>query len=202
VRVNNYSWLPDDEKRRFTNRLIEGTGAGVKLVEKNHLFAPYFLAFQKDLIFQAYIDIPVPSFDLGDAFISNSADLVVGFSLKISKGNVVFLPGFKFTDENNRKFIGVLLSIAKKYFGSEVKSPPPDWTSTFTVPGMDVLDEKIIEIEKKISEFETRKSEIEKERSNLNDYKSLLYEQGHVLEIKVWLMLRTSASDESRDESR
>lgn len=188
--VNNYSWLPDDEKRRFTNRLVDGTGTGLSLVEKNHLFAPYFLAFQKDLNFKAYVDISVAAFDLGDAFVANSADLVAGFSCKISKGVVVFLPRFNFNEENNGKFVGVLLQIAKKYFGSEVKSSPPDWVSAFVVPGVDLLDKKINEVDKKILEFESQKSEIEEERSNLNDYKSLLYEQGHVLEKKVVDALR------------
>ncbi|GEM_PF-5480509 len=133
VEVNNYSWIPNDEKRRFTNRLIDGAGTGLNLVEKNHLFAPYFLVFQKEINFKAYIDISISAFDLGDVFAANSADLVVGFSFNISKGIVVFLPRINFNEENSTKFVGVLLQIAKKYFGSEVKSPPPDWTSSFAV---------------------------------------------------------------------
>jgi hypothetical protein len=86
--------------------------------------------------------------------------------------------------------VGVLLQIAKKYFGSDVKTPPPDWTNAFKVPGITVLDEKIREIEKKIIELEMGKAEIEKEYSGLNDYKFLLYEQGHTLERKVLDTLR------------
>jgi len=190
VQINNYSWLPDEGKRRFVNRLISGSGTGLKLDEKNHLFASYFFAFQKDLNFTAYVDISTASFDLGDAFISNSADLVVGFSCKISNGIVVFLPRFSFNEENNKKFVGVLLQIAKKYFGSEAKSLPPDWTDNFTLPGIDVLDKKIRETEKTISEVELQKSEIEKERNDINEYKFLLYEQGHILERKVVDTLR------------
>jgi len=185
IEINNYSWLPDDNRKRFVNRLIQGTGTGLHLVHKSHLFSSYYSAFQKDLSFNAYVDIPIAAFDLGDAFISNSADLVLGFSFNISNGIVVFLPRFKFNEDNNRKFVGVLLQIAKKHFGSDAKTPPPDWVNAFTVPGVNILDEKIRDVEKKISEIEAQKSEIEKERTNLNDYKSLLFEQGHVLEKKV-----------------
>jgi hypothetical protein len=188
--INNYSWLPDEDKRRFTNRLINGSGTGMKLVQKDHLFSSYFSAYQKDLNFTAYIDILFSTFDLGEVFITNSTDLTVGFSLKISNGLVVFIPRFTFNEDNNRKFIGVLLQIAKKYFGSEIKIPPPDWVNAFTVPGAELLDEEIHEIEIKISELDLQKTEILIRRDDLNNFNFLLYEQGDTLQRKVVEALR------------
>lgn len=160
------------------------------LVENNHLFSSYYLAFQKELTFSACVDITPDSFKYGEAFIQNSANRVVGFSAKISNGILVFLPQFNFSDENDKKFVGILLQIAKKHFGTEVKSLPPDWTGTFVIPGVDLLAEKIRGVERKILEFESQKSEIEIKRDNLDDYKSLLYEQGRPLERKVLDTLR------------
>lgn len=190
VQINNYSWLPDDNKKRFINRLVNGTGAGLKLVQKDHLFSSYFYAFQKELTFNAYVDTPSSFFDLGEVFIANSTDLAAGFSLRISNGLVVFLPRFKINEENNKKFLGILVSVAKKYFGSETITPPPNWVNAFEVPGIVNLNEKISEVDKEILELELQKKNIEKQRSDLNDYKFLLYEQGHALERKVLDSLR------------
>lgn len=190
IQISNYSWLPDDNRKRFVNRLIKGTGTGLKLVQKDHLFSPYFSAFQKDLSFDAYVDIQVSSFDLGDVFISNSTDLALGFSFNISNGIVVFLPRFKFSDENNRKFIGVLLQIAKKYFGADAKTPPPDWINSFKIPGTDALQERINEMQFKITDLEEQKSDIVGKINELDEFKFLLYEQGHGLEMKTIDALR------------
>lgn len=188
--INNYSWIPDESKRRFTQRLITGTGTSLKLTRKDHMFSPYFYAFQKELSFHAYLDMPVDDFDLGDVFIANSTDLAVGFTMRVSNGVIAFLPRFKATEENNNKFIGILLGIAKKHFGSETPTNPPDWTESIKIPGVQVLTKGVSDVEAKIQELYAKKQKIEKQINGLNDYKFLLYEQGHALERKVVDSLR------------
>lgn len=187
--LHNYSWLPE-ESSSFVNNLIEGKGSGITLVAKEHPFSAYFHAFKNALTFTAYVNISVQAFDKGEAILSNLASRVVSFSQKISNGAIVFLPDYLFNPENDKKFVGVILDIVTKILGTHAKSVRPEWVRNFTVPGLEELNAKITGIQEQISTFESQKSNIEAQRDNLDDYKFLLYEQGHALQNKVVEALR------------
>lgn len=189
IKIHNYSWLPN-ESTIFINRLVNGKGSGLTLVDKKHLFSPYYHAFRGALNFTAYVDIAASAFDIGEAILSNSADQVVGFSQKISNGTVVFLPDYISNPENDKKFVGVILDIVTKILGTHIKSVPPEWVRNFTVPGLEELNAKISSLQGQISKLELLKTEIEAQRDNIDDYKFLLYEQGHALQNKVVEALR------------
>ena len=189
IKIHNYSWLPDGSTG-FVNRLTDGKGYGLTLVAKKHPFSPYYHAFKGELNFTSYVDINDSAFDIGEAFLSNSAHQVVGFSQKFSNGTVVYLPNYISNPEKDKKFVGVILDIVTKISGTHAKSVPPEWVRNFTVPGLEEINAKISSLQGQISKLELQKTEIEAQRDNLDDYKFLLYEQSHALQNKVVEALR------------
>jgi len=172
------------------DRLTDGKGFGLTLVDKKHPFSTYYHAFKEALNFTAYVDILTSDFNIGEAFLSNLVNQVVGFSHEISRGSVVFLPDYISNPENDKKFVGVILDIVTKILGTHIKSVPPEWVNNFTVPGLEELNAKISSLQGKISNLELLKTEVEAQRDSLDDYKFLLYEQGHALQNKVVEALR------------
>lgn len=184
--LDNYSWISGEALRLFTHRIVDGLGTNLRCVNNKHLFSPYYFALQKELIFSAYVNDLTDNFKYGEPFIVNSANQIAGFTCKVSNGLMVFLPYFNMVEEENaKKFIGVLLQIAKKYFGTNIVTPPPAWTKSFAVPGVKEIQRKIDDIGKEIENLSLMKKEKERGRDDLENYKFLLYEQGHVLESKV-----------------
>ncbi len=88
--IDNYSWIPSANLKTFTHQIINGLGTGSQSIDDKHLFAPYYFAFQKNLVFGAYLDVTPDKFRYGEAFILNSANQVLGFSAKVSNGMIVF----------------------------------------------------------------------------------------------------------------
>jgi hypothetical protein len=179
--ITNYDWF---EKGFGYASIIKGEGRVLKLVDNNNPFAGYYHAFKSDLYFSAYINITSDRFT-GKSFITNQTNHVVGFLEKIRNGFVVFLPNFIRNEENDKKFVGVIKNILKEKFNLIIKTDSPDWINQYVVPGTDKLSEALAGIQIEIKKLESEKLKIETEREDLENFKELLYEQGHILQDKV-----------------
>jgi hypothetical protein len=183
--ADNYGWLPRGMASSLAPKLVSASGSELRLVDQAHPFANYYAAFRKDLRFSAYVDRAWGEFDGGVPFIANATNHVVGFSVNALHGVAVFLPTFVRSEDNDRKFKGVLLDILRDYYQIDIRPPAPDWVADYDVPGVTQRDAQLADLEKAIQNLVSEKARQTATRDNLADFRVLLYEQGHLLQDKV-----------------
>lgn len=160
----------------------KGNSNAISLGNQKSPIASYFNAFKNELEYSAYLDIN-PNYE-DPFFILNRSNRPVAFSIKRENGIIIFLPPPKY-NVDNPKLLGVLIGLAKKFFGSNEITQPPDWVSSFTLNGEESINAKIHELTRNINVLTETKQSAEKELESITKFKALLYEQGPQLEAIV-----------------
>jgi hypothetical protein len=178
---SNYDFLPINGFLGFYLRNGKsGKSNSIKLVDLQNPFANYYKAFKDSLNYHAYLDIISGDKDLKFLLVNNS-HRPVGFTYKIEKGLLVFLPLPNY-NKANEKLVAVLKSCAEPFlFGREI-TPPPEWLSKFQLRGEAEIDSQIEILTSEISKLEQKKVGLEGDKSEIEKYKKLLYEKGIELE--------------------
>jgi hypothetical protein len=180
--IRDYDWLDLDSNAIFTY-LVEAKGTGIKLIDNLHLFNPFYRFLKNEIVYSAYINKTPEEFKkIGDAFITNMTNQVVGFSVNKQNGMIAFLPDFNQNSENNEIFRSVVTRVSKEYFGSTTTTDPPNWIDEYQIPGMNELIIKRMAVQEKINELEEKKLKIDLDIEHKNNFKMLLYETGIALQ--------------------
>lgn len=170
--ITNYSWCPEHDD--FWTEMINGEGDKLILSNSKHWMASFYHAFKDILYYQACLK------SVNNVFVTNGANLAVGFESIYNKGHLVFLPTFKKSPPSD-KLIGVLIQCASKILGEKIATSPPDWVASFKLPGEDQQLTKIADCTTKIMEINQDKEAQEKNLEEIIEFKRLLYEQGNLL---------------------
>lgn len=179
--ITNYDFLPLAQEY-LLRKLKSGTGKSENAISINKsgsLFTPYYHAFKQEITYTAYFDIDGSEDE--NFFLLNRSNKPVGAILPSSDGLIVFIPTIEY-QENHEKFLGVIISEAKKYISKHVITPPPSWIEDFELKGENELNQAVTQIQKQIDELETKKKDQLEKAYNLEKYKALLFEQGPELE--------------------
>ena len=104
--------------------------------------------------------------------------------MQVGEGTLVFLPYPPFAVDSD-KLVSTLARCAKPILTRDMRTPAPDWTADFLVPGEAELFQRIGSVQQNIDELQQGKEELESERQELLDYQGLIYEQGTPLETVV-----------------
>ncbi|MBI4963524.1 MAG: hypothetical protein HY913_09635 [Desulfomonile tiedjei] len=199
-RATNYDWLPQSQfTENLTTALVPGRGYAIDLVEANHPFAAYFRAFQKQLVYEACLTTGAKI--IGEVFLKNKAGNFVGFTWKVHRGRIVFLPrSLEYVDPV--KLINVLVEGARPYLTDNFRTPAPDWTKSFLVPGEAEILASIESVEKERALIEAKLGALTEDKNELAEFRGLLYEQGRSLEEVVLraLNLMGFAADRFRQD--
>jgi len=176
--TTNYSWADfSDSRPLFRN----GTGKSFKIKDEKHPFIPYYRAYKEELEYNVYLDKPAENDKI---FLVNNSDNPVAWTTSEASGSIFFIPPPP-QDCDKKKLIGILLQCLNRLFNTSVKTPEPEWVKNIHLPGEEVIQEHITEIQNQIDTLIKQKESSEIEKNELIKYKSLLYEKGKRLENAV-----------------
>ncbi len=181
ITLTNYSWLDDPWSDYITERLIGGTGHAISLSIPQHPFAPFYYAFRERLTYGAYLEKDLPT-AYSEGFLRNKAGKIVGASMRLTSGMVVFLPYLTTDAMDPKKFVGVLIQCVGRIYANSERTPPPPWIGDYAVPGEEEVTKEIETIEVRIKEESNRMNTAIERLNTLSSFRSLLYEKGKPLE--------------------
>ena len=193
---DNYQWM-------FLNDFRINSVKGTKIQKpSNPLFISYYNAFNKELSYEAVIQIE----GVKPIFKTPSGERMLGCHVKYKNGNLILLPylsydyaNFVEVDKKDKeiwskkpiawgdKLVSILVEIDKNINLTTPGTPPPKWVSekTFLLDKEIKITKDINSIEEKISKLNKKIDEL---RVNLQEekiIKGLLFETGKPLEIAV-----------------
>lgn len=163
-------------------KLKSGIGRSENAISINksgYLFTPFYHAFKEEITYKAYFDIDGSEDE--NFFLLNRSNKPVGAILPSSDGLIVFLPTIE-NQDNHEKFLGVIISEAKKFISKHVITPPPAWVDDFELNGEKELNQIVDQIQEQIDDLEAKKKEHIESVYEVQKFKALLFEQGPELE--------------------
>lgn len=199
---SNYEYLP------FVN-VEYYVATGKTILPQSDLFSELYNQFSDLFSFEMYIKSERISKEI---FTTKNNDRILGGTIQIKDGFVVYLPSINFRDENFLKynkikdeyywtdeairkgkvFINCIVEIDKSLKGGKQKTPKPSWINgevfelSQATHTKDQINKIFKEIEKCNIELENLKAVLEEQES----LKDLLFETGKPLEIAVIKALR------------
>jgi hypothetical protein len=164
--VTNYDFLHP----HFFESIGNGSGDRIS-IDSTEPFSKVISA--SPVFWTAFIRRKVPyPFDEARVFATNGSDAVVGSSVEMGAGHVVFLPNFKSFDET--AFFEACLDYCTRREGT----PTPDWVSSIYLSGQTAVEQGISLLEKEIKTLEGRRDTELAALRKLLEYKKLLFEKG------------------------
>lgn len=181
--ITNYDWLPSyGIPELFPYLISPGSGSTIILKNSSHPISPYYKAFKGKLSYCAYLKImKYKDQDQDTFFMVNKTGNPVGCSFKVRKGLLVFIP-YPPKNVDSNKLVDVLIQCAEPYLTRDFKTPEPEWSKDYNIPGEEEILKIIEKIQKKIEEKKDERNKLESKRESLSTFRYLIYEKGKPLE--------------------
>lgn len=199
---SNYDFLP-------FSFMEYHSATGKNVIPKSDLVNDLFKHFKDLFSYEVYLKSPK---DLKGIFTTKNGDRILGASLKIKDGHVVFLPYFDFKDSKFTKYeeeteeeywadeairlgkilTNSLVSIDKSIKSEKPKTPKPEWIGLeeYALENANETKKYIKKIEREIEKKNNDLIELNKVLEEQESLKGLLYETGKPLELAVLKGLR------------
>ena len=164
--LTNYDFLDPD----FFKSIQNGSGNRVdcnpsdpfsKVIKASSVF---WTAFIGNRLVHPFNDAAV--------FATNGNRAIVGASVEIGSGHVVFLPNFKQLDENS------FFEACFEYRVRREGTPPPNWVSSVYLPGKAIVERDIASVGSTIEGLEQERQQKLAALDTLLRYRKLLFEKG------------------------
>jgi hypothetical protein len=173
--------------------LKDGVGTQWELVRNSKgPSQEYFRGLQGKLCFEAYLEANTAQIAslAGTIFAMNSANYPLAAEFAVDEGRICLVP---IPDSNIPKGqLGMtIVRMVQAHFGGTGEIELPEWAGDIRVPGADVNNLRILELETKKKELEEEVGKLNEERNALLSHKVLLFGSGQaVLERAVRRALR------------
>jgi hypothetical protein len=164
--TTNYDFLDP----RFYEVVHNGTGDRVDCFSSD----PFTKVIKASTVsWTAFIDhkIPYPFLD-PLIFARNGRDAIVGASVPVRSGHIIFLPNFKQLDE------AAFLEACLDYRSRREGTPAPAWVQSVYLPDKHGLQQAIASLELKVEQLQEEVREKRMALGALLGFKKLLYEKG------------------------
>jgi len=191
--VNNYTALP------FSLNVVNSKGSRVKICDAR--FSQLYDAVKDHLEYQVYI--PGKLGTVAFSTLKGTNTLGAAIRLKEKSGNVVLLPYFsleEMTEEHKdgktywtkealkigQQLTQQMIEIDKVLRKSSESTPLPNWASDMPMSNKaTALQEKIDTLDAAIKKKEAEKHKVSEQKQKADAIKSLLYENGSILEAEI-----------------
>lgn len=167
--ISNYDFLHYE----FSGCIRNGTGERLQYVDNAHPFVPVLRSSKVQ--WSAYIEQrPYFPFDNMKVFARNGKTSVVGSTVHIRNGSIVFLPNLVELDETR------FFEACRECRAEREGTPAPPWAKKVFVPGASILTNELSKLTESISQLESRAKQITEELAKVEQHKRLLYEKGKI----------------------
>lgn len=156
-----------------------GEGSQVNLVsEAKGPLTGYFRVLQQNLRFAAYLETGQANVSQADGrvFAVNSVGYPIAFEFNVGAGRLCFVPVPHGVPGD--RVGSAIIRVIETHYGGPTEVDIPSWASEVAVPGANVHDNRITELEEKRGQIDNEISELKNKRTALLDYRRLLFGTG------------------------
>lgn len=179
--LTNYSWMPSFMENYVKSSLISGNEKSIFLSNSSSAMAPYFHILKGEIGYSAYFNEEQWEWEF---FLTNRLGKGVGAMRRDGRGALYLVPRPDNPIDRGRVAAAIIQS-ALRFYGNDIVTPAPEWSSAFIVPGIEEAELQISALQKEIDKIENFRNDAQVKLAVLYDFRKLLYEQGKPLETVV-----------------
>lgn len=190
ISISNYDILPKPLKYSKCY-IINGKGSKIKNYSKEYL-SDIYKTYKDNFRYYAYLsenfekDSEIEKCLFKDFILRNKTDNLVGFAVKINKGNIFFIP-YITNEDNPERMVDVVIKFCRPFLERDFKTPEPEWCNDmqYFLPEEKNLENEIKKLNNRINVLNKEVNELILQKTKFTDFRKLLYEKGKQLEIVV-----------------
>lgn len=168
--ITNYDWLISRKEVDSELCISYGTGKTIDNFLTHH---PFYEYLKLKPSWSAYSDISTATQYDWQILASAYGTHALSLAKQVKNGHIILIP-YYYSSENGSILENCIQSILEIH----IPSPKPDWVKSIIVPGQEVLQPNLNEINQSIEDLRSKAEQINSDIEQLEKWKYLLYEKG------------------------